>query len=139
MTDMEAFGKIDQAKQYKRTGDFSTALNILERTARTIEIQDNERHILGHIYKAQAKVYFIQGSDEECFTKCLEAAAIFAMYGDQAEAFNISGILGCLHPNFKHIRPTYSRSLQGIGQFTDSNTAIEMAQTGLAILQSHFS
>lgn len=139
MTDQEILNEINKAKELKRLGQFDAALTILHNAERKIEPEDGDHLLLGHLYKAQGKIHFIQGQDEDCYVRCLLAARVFAIHGDQAEAFNIAGTLGCMHPHFQQYRSQYAASLQGLTPFTNREVAMEMAQTGISALQAYFS
>ena len=138
MTEQQIIDEINRAKQFKRIGQFDTALSILQNLETTVEAIDEDALMLGHVYKATSKIFFIQGQDDACYARCVMAAQIFAIHGDQAEAFNVAGTLGCLHPHFSEYRQAYANSLQGIGQFTNQEIAFQMAQVGIQALQDFF-
>lgn len=138
MTDQQIIDEINRAKQFKQLGQFSMAHSILQKLEQKLEPVDDERLMLAHVYKARGKIYYIEGDDENCYIKCLLSAKIFAIHEDQAEAFNVAGTIGALHPDFSPHRKTYANSLQGIGKFTNQEVAISMAQVGIATLQKFF-
>ena len=138
MTEFDIDLFIKRAQAQKRTGNHREALRILQQLEDSCSVEETDNNLLGQIYKAQAKVLFIQNKDQECLGKCLQAAMAFALAENQQEAFNIAGIIGGLHPDFAHLRYSYARSLQGVGQFMDRDSAFRMCQTGLQILQTYF-
>ena len=57
MTDQQIIDEINRAKQFKRIGQFDTALSILQNLETTVEAIDEDALMLGHVYKATSKIF----------------------------------------------------------------------------------